>query len=304
MKFTRTLSILLALILLCCSGCSRITFGYNHADWILRYWINGYTSFNAQQKEEIRLEVADYMRWHRQHALPKYIAFLQTLDTLAAQDRALSSRDAIHVRAELSRLYKLTMTPFILPAAHLLSTLDDSQIEELRHTLAERNREEKEEALAGGEQERLVTRAQRTVHFVESLVGHVSHEQEQKIQKMSLRMPYVTTSYFEQREAKQAALIALLSKHAGEDRIAAFFWQWINTPPVTASPQQQHTIEAYDNAVNEMIVGIFDLLTAKQKEHLREKIATYIDAFKKLESSSRTIVLHAPSTPQSDRSPH
>lgn len=167
--------VILALILLGSTGCSRVTFGYNHAGWMLRHWINGYTSFTSQQKEEIRLDVAGYMRWHREKALPEYTAFLQDLNT-ASQKNALSDQDVIHVRSELVRLYRLTMTPMIRPAARLLSTLDNRQIDELRQTLIERNREELEEALSGSEQENLSMRADRYVHFVETLVGHLSNE--------------------------------------------------------------------------------------------------------------------------------
>src|SRR5512135_1282532 len=117
MKFTRTGFIILVLFLLSCGGCSRVTLGYNHGDWLLRYWINDYTSFNAQQKDEIRHDVADYMRWHRQYALPEYIAFLQNVNAVVERNGALAAADVMHTRAEFGRLYKLTMTPFIRPAA-------------------------------------------------------------------------------------------------------------------------------------------------------------------------------------------
>lgn len=301
MKSTRPVFIVLALVLvlLSCSGCSRVTFGYNHADWMLRHWINSYTSFTPQQKEEIRLNVADYMRWHREKALPEYTAFLQDLN-IASQKNALSDEDVVHVRSELSRLYRLTMTPMIRPAAHVLSTLDNRQIDGLRLRLAERNREEREEALSGSEQENLSTRADRYVHFTEALVGHLSDDQEKKIREMSLRIPFITTSYFEQRETKQARLISLLINHVGEDSIAAFFSQWINTPPAPASPQEQQAIEAWDSAMNGLIVRIFSLLTAEQKDHLRQKISGYIDDLQKLHSAAEALDAARAAEPRND----
>ena len=286
MNFTKPVFIILALVLLICGGCSRVTFGYNHADWILRYWINGYTSFNAQQKEEIHRDIDDYMRWHRQYALPEYTAFLQALGTRVDQDGALNAGEVMHLRSEISRLYRLTITPLNRPAAHVLSTLGSRQIEELRKTLAEQNREQREEALSGSTQENLAKRAERYVHFVEELVGHLSDEQENKIREMSLHIPFITTSYIEQREAKQAGLISLLKSHANEDKIAALFSQWVNTPDAPTSPQEQQAIDTYDNAMNEMITRIFELLTADQKDHLRKKISGYIDDFQKLHSAT------------------
>ena len=289
MKLARSVFIILVLALLGCSGCNRVTFGYNHADWLLRYQINGYTSFNARQKEDIRHDIDDYMHWHRQYALPEYIAFLQELDAKVYKDDALSTADVIHIRSEFSRLYQLTTAPLNRPAAHVLSTLDSHQIEELRQTLAEQNHKEREEMLSGNAQVNLAKRAERYIHFVEELVGQLSNEQENKIKEMSLHVPFITTSYIEQREAKQASLISLLNNHAGEDKIAALFSQWTSTPQAPASPQEQQDIEAWDSAMNEMIARIFALLTTHQKEHLHKKISDYIGDFQKLHSAIETV---------------
>ncbi len=289
MKLTKSVFIVLVLVLLSCGGCNRVTFGYNHADWLLRYWVNGYTSFNPQQKEEIRHDIDDYMRWHRQYALPEYIAFLQDLDTMVNQKSALTADDVIHIKSEFSRLYQLTSAPLNRPAAHVLSTLDSRQIEELRKTLAEQNHKEREETLSGNAQVNLAKRAERYVHFVEELVGHLSEEQENRIKEMSLRIPFITTSYIEQREAKQAILISLLNNHAGEDKIAALFSQWTSTPQTATSPQEQQAIQAWDSAMNEMIARIFALLTPHQKEHLHKKISGYIDDFQELHSAIETV---------------
>jgi len=120
---------------------------------------------------------------------------------------------------------------------------------------------------------------------VEKLVGDLSDEQEKKITEMSLRIPFATRPYLEQREAKQASLIALLNDHAGEDKIAALFRQWIATPETSRSAQQQQAIAAYERAMNEMAARIFGLLTTRQKHHLSEKITSYIVDFQKLNSA-------------------
>ena len=285
MNIKKPLFIILALALLCCGGCSTVTFGYNNADWILRYWITDYTSFSALQKDEIHLEVDDYLRWHRRHALPEYTAFLQNINGVVNQDAALTAGEVALLRAESNRLYQLTVAPMIRPAAHLLSALDSRQIAGLGDTFADRNRKQKEEMLQGSEQEILDKRAERHAELVEKLVGKLRDEQEKKITEMSLRIPFATRPYLEQREAKQASLIALLNDHAGEEKIAALFRQWIATPETSRSAQQQQAIAAYESAMNEMAARIFGLLTTRQKHHLSEKITSYIVDFQKLNSA-------------------
>ncbi len=284
----KKLFIVLALILLCCSGCSRIALGYNYADWLLRYWINDYTSFNASQKEQIHLEVDNYLRWHRKNALPEYIAFLQHVNVAIDQQGGLTIDDVTRLRAEYGRLYQLTLEPVIRPAAHILSSLDNQQITELANTFAEQDHKKRKKMLHGSDQEMLDARAERHMKLVEEMVANVSSEQEEKITEIGLHIPFASGAYIDQREAQHALLIALLRDKAGEDQIAALFRQWLTVPEASRTPQQQQAIAAYESAMNEMTVRIVQLLTARQKRHLNEEITSYIDDFRKLNSAAET----------------
>ena len=275
-------------VLLCCSGCSMVTLGYNQADWILRYWINGYTSFSTSQKAQIHLEVDNYLRWHRKNALPGYIAFLQDVDAAVNRETGMTVADVMRLRTESGRLYQLTMEPTIRPAARILSTLDSDQITELAYTFAERNRKQRAKMLEGNEQEMLSARAERHVDLVESLVGNLSSAQEKAITAMSLRIPFASRAFIEQRETRQAGLIALLRAKAGEDKIAALLRQWLISPESFRTPQQQQAIADYEDAMNEMTVRIAATLTTRQKHHLSDEIASYIDDFRKLNSKVET----------------
>jgi hypothetical protein len=286
MRLKKSLLIILALALLSLGGCSRVTLGYNYADWLLRYWITDYTSFTAAQKDNIHLEVDDYMRWHRRDALPEYTALLQDIHTLVNRDGPLTAVDVVRVRAESNRLYQLTVAPMIPPAARLLATLDSRQIAGLADNFAERNRRQKAELLQGGEQEQLGMRAERHVELTERLVGSLSDEQEEKITAMSLHIPFATRQYIEQREAKQAILIALLNDRAGEAEIATLFRQWTSAPEISRTAQQQQAIAAYESAMNEFTAQIFALLTPAQKQHLSKKLLSYIADFQRLHAAA------------------
>jgi hypothetical protein len=284
----RRLFIALTLLLLCCSGCSRIALGYNYADWLLRYWISDYTSFKASQKEQIHSEVDNYLRWHRKNALPEYIAFLQHVNVAIDQQGGPTIDDVTRLRAEYRRLYQLTLEPVIQPAAHILSALDTQQITELANTFAEQDHKKRKKMLHGSEQEMLDARAERHVKLVEELVVSVSSEQEEEITEISLHIPFASGAYIDQRETQHALLIALLRGKAGEDQIVAMFRQWLTVPEASRTAQQQQAVAAYENAMNEMTVRIAGLLTARQKHHLTEEITAYIDDFRKLNSVAET----------------
>jgi hypothetical protein len=276
LSMKKTLIFVLAIAVLIC-GCSTVSLFYRNADWYLQHKIDGYTSFNAQQNELIRRDVSDYMAWHRKYALPEYIIFLQNLNGAAQYQGQLSTETVAQLRGQLMDLYKKTLAPAIRPAAKILSMLDNRQIQELGRNLAEENQKKKNEELGESQDEFLDRRAEKTISFLEWLAGNLSSEQEQKVRDMSRHLPVVGGIYLQYREANQNRLIALLNDQAGEEKIAAFLSSWVFTPEATRLPQQQLAIETFERASDEMIAQILGLLTVTQREHIHQRISSYID---------------------------
>jgi hypothetical protein len=272
----KSLFIVLAFALLS-SGCNTVSLVYRNADWYLQHKINGYTSFNSQQKETIRQEVSDYMRWHRKNALPEYIIFLQNMNGAAQYKGQLSAETAAQLRIQLMDLYRRSMEPAIRPAALLLSSLDKEQIQELDISLAEDIKKQKKDKLNGSLDENLDTRADKTVDFLEWLAGNLSKDQEKKVREMSRRLPFISPVYIQKREENQRGLIALLNNHASADEIAAYMTTRTLTPEATRTPDQQHAFDSFEAGADEMVVQIHGLLTDQQKEHIHEMISTYIE---------------------------
>jgi hypothetical protein len=272
----KSLFIILALALLN-SGCSTVGLVYRNADWYLQHKINGYTSFNSQQQETIHLEVSDYMRWHRKNALPEYIIFLQNLNGAAQYKGQLSTESAAQLRIQLMDLYKKSMAQAIQPAAQLLSSLDKEQIQELDESLAEDIKQQKKDKLDGTLDENLDTRADKTVDFIEWLAGDLSKDQEKKVRELSRRLFFISPVYIQNREENQRRLIALLNSHASADEIAAYMTSRTLTPEATRAPSQQSAFESFEKGADEMVIQIHSLLTDQQKEHINEKISSYIE---------------------------
>jgi len=272
----KSLIFVLAIALLI-SGCSTVSLVYRNADWYLQHKINGYTSFNSRQKETVRKEVSNYMRWHRKYALPEYIIFLQNLNGTAQYEGQLSAETVAQLRIQLMNLYRKTLVPAIRPTALLLSSLDSAQIRELDRSFAEDIRKQKQEELDGSQDENLDKRADKTVSFLEWLAGNLSRDQEQKVRAMNRRLFFISPIYIQNREANQRRLIALLNGHASADEIAAFLSSWILTPDATRTPYQQRAFESFETGADEMVAQIHGLLTRRQKDHIHEMISTYIE---------------------------
>ena len=280
----KTARIFFPVIALLLSGCSTIGLVYRNADVYLQHKIYGYTAFTPGQKAAIDLKVADYMRWHREKALPEYVSFLQNLNGTAQYDGQLGIESAQGLRMQLLNLYRMTVTPAIRPTADLLSQLDSEQIRILERNFAEDDRKHEAELQAMSRAEYLDRRADRTLEFAEWLAGDLSDSQKQSLREMSHALPEVNRIYLKVRESNQAQLVRLLDTHAGPDKVAAFLSAWFLTPEQLRTPEQQRQIDAFDAGSDQMVMKLHDSLTQQQKDHIHERISGYIDAIHALTS--------------------
>ena len=280
----KKLILVVALLLPLLSGCGIISLGYNYADAYLRYSINSYTYFNDAQKETIKQEVNLFMLWHRKKILPEYSRFLQELQRTAQSGAALRKEDVGRFRSEVRALYVKTLQPAVRPAASLLGASDAAQIQELEKSFAKENKKQKDKELAGSKDEQLRKRAERTVDFLENLVGGFNDKQLEKIRDMSHNLPFATAIYIRQREANQARLIELLSNNRSEEEIAAFLNSWLLTPEAITSPDERDTMRNFEAASDEMIASVYQMLTDRQKKTLLKNIQKYIDTMQELAS--------------------
>lgn len=274
--------VFLALVLLALSGCSVFTIGYNHADTYLRYTIHDYTSFDAAQKSQIRQEVDTYMRWHRKEMLPEYIDFLKAVKKSTQTNSLLTAVDVARLRLMVKTLYIHTLQPAITPTAHLLSGLSRTQIDELKTSFAENIAKQRKKDLAGSMDERLKHRAEKTIDYLEDLVGGFSETQLANLRGMSYGLPYASDLYLRYRELQQASLVALLNEQATEIQVADFLNKWVIQPETARSAQDQQTILTFENESDQFIAEVYGMLTEHQRKTFQKNIDKYIGIFQKL----------------------
>jgi hypothetical protein len=276
---------LMLVLILPLSGCGIISLGYNYADAYLRYSINSYTSYNDQQKDTIHREVDAYMAWHRATMLPKYVAFLQEVQRTAQSGAPLSKDAVAHFRAEVRALYVQTLQPTIKPAAKLLSTLNEAQIDELEKSFAKEINKLKAKELSGNTEEQLRKRTERSVDFLENLVGGFNDGQLDKIRLMNRNLPFATPLYIAQREDYQAHLLEVLKDRQGAAAIDEVLDAWLHTPEKFRNAADQSLVLAFEQGSDEMIASVYQLLTERQRKALLKNIQKYINTFQDLATS-------------------
>lgn len=278
--------LLIAFLLLPLTGCGLLAIGYNYADAYLRYSINTYASFNDVQKDDIRKEVNIYMNWHRKNMLAEYVSFLQELHNFVQTNAPLTKQDVNRFRFEMRALYTKTLQPIVPPAARMLGNMNQEQVQELVQSFAKENNKLRDKDLSGSPDEQLRKRAERSIDFIENLVGNLKDAQLEKIREINRSLSYATAIYISQREDNQARLIELLKNNKGEVEIASFLNAWILNPAATQTVDERNIMLAFENESDEMIASIYQMLTERQKKTLLKNIMKYIDVFQDLSDKS------------------
>jgi len=167
-----------------------------------------------------------------------------------------------------------------------LSGARPEQLEELVRSFSKENKKQRDAELSGVPDEQLRKRAEKIIDFVENLAGHLKDGQLEKVREMNRQLPFASEIYINRREDNQAGLIELLKNHKGEDAIAAFLSSWLLTPDATRSADERSIMLAFENASDDMIVAVYQMLTERQKKTLLKNIQKYIDTFQELENKT------------------
>lgn len=270
------------LMILPLSGCGIISIGYNYADVYLRYTINSYADFNDAQKQFIRQQVDLYMLWNRKAMLPEYVKFLQELQHTVQSGNGLKKEDVTAYRIEARALYVKTLQPTVAPAAALLSEAEPQQIEQLVHSFAGENKKQRDKELSGDRDEQLRKRAERTIDFIENLVGNFSDDQLGHIRDASRKLPFASALYLQMKEDNQTMLIELMKQKSSKEKLANFLSLWLMMPEKFRSPEEQNLLHDFELASDQLIVDIYTGLSERQKNTLLSNIGKYIDSFQNL----------------------
>ena len=113
------------LIPLLLSGCA-VRLLYNWLDWAIAWKMDDYFSLSRQQSRLLDQEVQTLLQWHRQAALPRYVAALRALSFDLR--RPMSESEVEHHMQVFEGLLRELAEGLRQPANHFAASLSDEQV--------------------------------------------------------------------------------------------------------------------------------------------------------------------------------
>ena len=201
---------MLAAALSLLGACSALRFGYNQADELAYWWLDGYADFNESQTQPVRKALTQWHAWHRRTQLPDYTTLLiqvhlEALEPITAQ-RVCSWWDSSRSRIDVA------LERMVAPAAELLLTLTPSQIEHIERRYAKINAEFRDEHLQADRAQRLKASVKRTVERTETFYGRIDEPQRDLIAKAVQQSPFDPEVWFTERKARQQEALQMLRR--------------------------------------------------------------------------------------------
>lgn len=206
------------------------------------------------------------------------------LDLLVATvDRALykgmTEEKMLVLERQVDILMDKAVSWVVDEAAPILATLRDEQIDHAQRELDESLKETRDE-LNAPKDERLESRQEKFVDAIEDWAGRLSDSQEEAIVAFVASMPDEAPERLRADERRLADIAERMREHPGAPAIRDLLWDaWSKREdwgPGTRSPE----VRRADG--RKTLLFVFDLLDAKQKDHMSERLHEMHGTIKKM----------------------
>ena len=265
-------SCLLAVTLLL-SGCA-LTFGYRHADWLIRWQLDHYLDLNSGQRQDVIPRLKSMLMRHRMEALPQYEQFLK--DAQQRVGRGLTREDLNWIYLSYDRFRADLFERAAPDGGVLLTTVTDKQIRSFEKVL----RKEEEKAarrLQRPTAARLEERAKVILALAEDWLGPLSGEQTDRIRDWSLALPDTQPAWWQYRQQRHRELLALLHHHGSPDEVSQALRAMFVFPERSAPRSYLDTVKELRAGLTTMLLGTDQLLTSNQRRKAVATIQKMID---------------------------
>jgi hypothetical protein len=206
------------------SACSRAEFAYRNADWLLEYYAWQTVSINETQLEHWQPLLQSTLLRHREEELPLVIAYLDLAGHTARKADATPGAACLVDAALL--LYKRHARLAVDLSAPLLANLDATQIRHLAGHMAQRHQDDVERYLNPDPELRKEARQERVLERIENWTGDLNDDQRKRVRHALDRIPDLSPSWLTQRAQKTDALLAMLEAGANTDVLRDYLEDW------------------------------------------------------------------------------
>ncbi|GAB5452940.1 MAG: hypothetical protein Hals2KO_32680 [Halioglobus sp.] len=275
-KLARILGGLLFCVLFLAS-CSSTSFVYNRLDFLLPWYINGYTDLDRDQEAFLDQRLQPFLDWHRARELPCYVVLLDDMES--ALQEPVSAADLAGITRNFELAWYRTQDEALEWLFELGAQLTVDQVEEFLAELDEEQEELEEKYLDRSDEEFHEEGYDNLRENVQDYLGRLQKEQRELMRTASEKLQRSDRHWLAERAAFIDELRLEMAREPGwEERVRALIHRQAENP----APEYAQVLEHNITVIQELVAQLLNDRTEKQDAHLRRKLAALRGDLQKL----------------------
>jgi len=235
---------LICIALFALAGCSALRLGYNQADKLTYYWVDGYADFDETQAKKVREAIGAWFAWNRRTQLNDYAELLTRIETDTRGETTPERACAwwAQIRARIDR----GVDQAVPAIADLATTLKPEQFERIAQRQAKSQKEFRDDFMQPDPAKRLAEAVKRAVGRYEMLYGELTPLQKERLELLVSESPFQPALSFDEMKRRQREALQLLKQLAagtttGEAAQAQVRGWLKRVDPPPSEPYRQHS---------------------------------------------------------------
>lgn len=249
------------------AGCSNTTFVYNRLDWLLPWYVEGFTELNRDQERYLDAQLVTFLGWHRESELPCYLGLIDHIDASVKQE--VTPEEVKLIATAFEGAWLRTQDESLNWLLSLGEQLSQEQIEDFLEELEEKRVEDEEEYLGRSDEEFQQDNYQTLRDIAEDYLGKLQQPQREQLREVSKTLRRSDILWMEGRVAFQQRLAEVLEREPGWQLRAR---ELVETRFASAPEEYQVLIDYNSAVIHEWLASLLNGRTEKQNERLQKKL--------------------------------
>ncbi|HQR57043.1 MAG TPA: DUF6279 family lipoprotein [Burkholderiaceae bacterium] len=272
--------LLLAALLL--AGCSAgVRLGYNNADTLLVYTIDGYIGLSPEQEQLVKERTGTLIAWHRATQLRDYAQLVEA--TRRRLEGPVTAADVLAFSSAINARLAAVGERAAPDLAQLALTLTPDQVARMQRKLASDNAKARRELAQLASKETLDDRVRRYAERADFWFGSLTREQLALVRDSLAKRPDSSGWWLDERERRQRELIGVVQRiqaeRPTEDVAAGWVRAYFAQLQLPTDAERRARVTEFRAVNAELVAQLVNAATAEQKSKLSRRLASFAEDF-------------------------
>ena len=272
------------------TACSGIKLAYNQGDTLLYWWLDAYVDLDSEQAPEVKQDIKELFKWHRQTQLKDYIHILTTAQRQLAGNPSKADLDADY-REIMSRT-ELLAQKALPELTDLALSIKPEQLAHIEKKFEKNNETFRKKFIRGSVDDLQEKRFKKSMEQFDLWFGGFSKEQEVQLRKASDARPLNNQLWLDERIRRQQKIMAVLrkidkdnlGKEAAAPLVQGLVKDMLARPQI---PENKQFLDTYTDGTMQMILTAVRIATPEQKAHAQKRMQGWISDFNTLAAETK-----------------